>query len=97
MQAVGVFPVGSLIELSSGEVAIVVAHNRVRRLEPRVLVLTWPDKAPLSEPIERDLLSSAGSGSDRLRIVRGLPTGSYGLQLRDYYLSGIARANGLPG
>ncbi len=97
VQAVGVFPVGSLIELSSGEVAIVVAHNRVRRLEPRVLVLTWPDKAPLSEPIERDLLSSAGSGSDRLRIVRGLPTGSYGLQLRDYYLSGIARANGLPG
>jgi HD-GYP domain-containing protein (c-di-GMP phosphodiesterase class II) len=97
VQAVGVFPVGSLVELSSGEVAIVVAHNRVRRLEPRVLVLTWPDKAPLSVPIERDLLSSSGSGSDRLRIVRGLPSGSYGLKLRDYYLSGVARANGLPG
>jgi HD-GYP domain-containing protein (c-di-GMP phosphodiesterase class II) len=97
VQAVGVFPVGSLVELSSGEVAIVVAHNRVRRLEPRVLVLTWPDKAPLPEPIERDLLSSSGSGSGRLRIVRGLPSGSYGLKLRDYYLSGIARANGLPG
>ncbi len=97
VQAVGVFPVGSLVELSSGEVAIVVAHNRVRRLEPRVLVLTWPDKAPLSEPIERDLLSSSGSGAGRLRIVRGLPSGSYGLKLRDYYLSGIARANGLPG
>ena len=97
VQAVGVFPVGSLVELSSGEVAIVVAHNRVRRLEPRVLVLTWPDKAPLSEPIERDLLSYSGSGSGRLRIVRGLPSGSYGLKLRDYYLSGIARANGLPG
>ena len=97
VQAVGVFPVGSLVELSSGEVAIVVAHNRVRRLEPRVLVLTGSDKAPLSEPIERDLLSSSGSGSGRLRIVRGLPSGSYGLKLRDYYLSGIARANGLPG
>ncbi len=97
VQAVGVFPVGSLVELSSGEVAIVVAHNRVRRLEPRVLVLTWPDKAPLPEPIERDLLSSSGSGSSRLRIVRGLPSGSHGLKLRDYYLSGIARANGLSG
>ncbi len=97
VQAVGVFPVGSLVELSSGEVAIVVAHNRVRRLEPRVLVLTWPDKAPLSEPLERDLLSASGSGSGRLRIVRGLPSGAYGLKLRDYYLSGIARANGLAG
>ena len=97
VQAVGVFPVGSLVELSSGEVAIVVAHNRVRRLEPRVLVLTWPDKAPLPEPIERDLLTHSGSGSGRLRIVRGLPSGSFGLKLRDYYLSGVARANGLPG
>ena len=97
VQAVGVFPVGSLVELSSGEVAIVVAHNRVRRLEPRVLVLTWPDKAPLAEPIERDLLAAQRSGNGRLRIIRGLPSGAYGLKLRDFYLSGIARANGLPG
>jgi hypothetical protein len=97
VQAVGVFPVGSLVELSSGEVAIVVAHNRVRRLEPRVLVLTWPDKAPLAEPIERDLLNAPRAGNGRLRIIRGLPSGAYGLKLRDFYLSGIARANGLPG
>jgi HD-GYP domain-containing protein (c-di-GMP phosphodiesterase class II) len=97
VQAVGVFPVGSLVELSSGEVAIVVAHNRVRRLEPRVLVLTWPDKLPLAEPIERDLLSSSAYGSGRLRIVRGLPSGAHGLKLRDYYLSGVARAKGIPG
>ena len=97
VQAVGVFPVGSLVELSSGEIAIVVAHNRVRRLEPRVLVLTWPDKAPLAEPIERDLLAAQRSGNGRLRIIRGLPSGAYGLKLRDFYLSGIARANGLPG
>jgi hypothetical protein len=95
VQAVGVFPVGSLVELSSGEVAIVVAHNRVRRLEPRVLVLTWPDKAPLAEPIERDLLTLGGTEHGRMRIVRGLPAGAYGLKLRDYYMSDVARANGL--
>jgi HD-GYP domain-containing protein (c-di-GMP phosphodiesterase class II) len=96
VQAVGVFPVGSLIELSSGEVAIVVAHNRVRRLEPRVLVLTWPDKSPLAEPIERDLLSQGKTAQGRLRIVRGLPAGAYGLKLRDYYMADVARANGVP-
>lgn len=97
VQAVGVFPVGSLVELSSGEVSIVVAHNRVRRLEPRVLVLTWPDKTPLATPLERDLLTQGKTASGRLRIVRGLPAGAYGLKLRDYYMGEIARANGLPG
>jgi HD-GYP domain-containing protein (c-di-GMP phosphodiesterase class II) len=95
VQAVGVFPVGSLVELTSGEVAVVVAHNRVRRLEPRVLVLTWPDKAPLSKPIERDLLTQSGGGAGRLRIVKGLAAGAYGLRMRDYYMGEIARANGL--
>jgi putative nucleotidyltransferase with HDIG domain len=95
VQAVGVFPVGSLVELSSGEIAVVVVHNRVRRLEPRVLLLTGPDKAPLAEPVERDLLAQGKSEQGRVRIVRGLPAGAYGLKLRDYYMTGIARANEL--
>ena len=52
VSSVGVFPVGSLIELSTGEVAVVVAHNKVRRLKPRVLVVTGPDKTPV--PLPRD-------------------------------------------
>ena len=39
VQAIGLLPVGSLVELSTGEVSR-PAHNRVRRLEPRVMVLT---------------------------------------------------------
>lgn len=86
VQAIGIFPVGSCIELSSGEVAVVLAHNRVRRLEPRVLVLTAPDKSPLPVPFERDLLKRAkDQESARIRIVRGLAAGAYGLRLHDYY------------
>ena len=86
VQAVGVFPVGGLVELSTGEVAVVLAHNRVRRLEPRVLILTMTDKRPLTAPIERDLFQqSREPGAKPMRIVRGLPSGAYGLKLRDYY------------
>jgi HD-GYP domain-containing protein (c-di-GMP phosphodiesterase class II) len=85
VQAIGVFPVGSLVELSNGEVAVVVAHNRVRRLEPKVLVLTWPDKSPLAKPIERDLFEMGKSSRTRLRIMRGLRMNAFGLKLRDYY------------
>jgi HD-GYP domain-containing protein (c-di-GMP phosphodiesterase class II) len=96
VQAVGVFPVGSLVELSTGEIAVVVAHNRVRRLEPRVLVLTWPDKTPLAKPLERDLFKVKQDAQHKsIRIVRGLASGAYGLKLRDYYLEEVAKANDL--
>lgn len=86
VQAVGVFPVGGMVELSNGEVAVVLAHNRVRRLEPRVLVLTSAEKQPLPVPMARDLLQhSRDAGAKAIRIVRGLPSGAYGLKLRDYY------------
>jgi hypothetical protein len=31
--------VGSVVELNSGEVAIVIAQNMVRRLQPRIMVV----------------------------------------------------------
>ncbi|MCP5267020.1 MAG: HD-GYP domain-containing protein [Burkholderiaceae bacterium] len=96
VQAVGIFPTGSFVELSTGEVAIVLAHNRVRRLEPKVLVLTWPDKRPLSTPIERNLLERpVGTDGRPIRILRGLPPGAFGLTMHDYYGNEMASANGL--
>ena len=92
VQAVGVFPVGSLVELSTGEVAIVVSHNRVRRLEPRVLVLTAPDRTPLAQPRDLDLLGRGRDDGPRVRIVRGLPAGAFGLKAREYYVAGAQRA-----
>jgi HD-GYP domain-containing protein (c-di-GMP phosphodiesterase class II) len=88
VQSVGVFPVGSLVELSSGEVSIVVSHNKVRRLKPRVLVVTGPDKTPSKFPMMVDLLYEPKLGGDKpVYIRRGLPTGAYGLDPREYYLS----------
>ena len=96
VQAVGVFPIGSLIELSSGEVAVVLSHNRVKRLEPRVLILTSTDKNPLAKPIELDLHRRVKDETVKpVRIVRGLPAGAYGLKLRDYYMTDVAKANGI--
>ena len=93
VQAVGVFPVGSLVELSSGEAAIIVAHNRARRLEPKVLVITGKDKARLAKPVERDLLRLDPGEGERLRIARGLPAGGFGIKVRDYF----GKPNGFAG
>lgn len=36
---VGIFPLGSVVELTSGEVGIVIAQNLEKRLQPRVMVI----------------------------------------------------------
>ncbi|APV51179.1 hypothetical protein BWI17_16720 [Betaproteobacteria bacterium GR16-43] len=88
ISSVGVFPVGSLIELSTGEVAIVVAHNKVRRLKPRVLVVTGPDKAPAGFPSLVDLLYDPKTANEQpIFIRRGLAAGAFGLDLKDFYLA----------
>jgi HD-GYP domain-containing protein (c-di-GMP phosphodiesterase class II) len=86
VQAIGIFPVGSMIELSSGEVAIVLEHNKIRRLEPKVLILTNADKSLLETPRLFDLMRQKIDDETRIkRIQRGLPDGAYGLVCRDFY------------
>jgi hypothetical protein len=62
-----------------------VAHNRVRRLEPRVLVLTWPNKTPLGIPIERDLFEMGKSSRNRLRIRKGVRMDELGLKIHEHF------------
>ncbi len=87
VQAVGIFPTGALVELSTGEVAVVVCHNRVRRLEPRVLVVTDAARDVLDRPYEIDLMmhSQEAVGGKPVRIDRGLADGAYGLNLAELY------------
>ena len=76
-QTIGVYPVGSRVELSSGEVAVVLRQSTVRRLKPKVLVVTGPDKVPVPSPTMLDLLYQP-VGNEAVHIVRGLPGGSPG-------------------
>lgn len=87
IQAIGVCPVGSLVELSTGEVAVVVRQSKVRRLQPRVLIICGPDKIPAPSFRLVDLLYQPERGSERVHIVHGLPAGAYGLDASEYYLS----------
>jgi HD-GYP domain-containing protein (c-di-GMP phosphodiesterase class II) len=84
-QALGVYPTGSLVELSTGEVAVVMAQNAARRLYPRVTVLTRPDKTIDPAFPQIDLWADGGADARR-SIARALPAGAYGLQLSDFFL-----------
>ena len=83
IQSIGVFPVGSMVELSTGEVAVVVTHSKIKRLRPKVLVLTLPDKTICANPSTRDLLYDVSDSPVYIRF--GLPSKAYGLDPRDFY------------
>lgn len=88
IQCVGLYPVGTLVELNSGEVAVVIAQNRIRRLQPRIMVLLGPDKSRNRYPPTFDLLYDPPSPTgEPYRIVRSLPPNAHGIDPREFYLA----------
>lgn len=89
LQCLSVYPTGSLVELNSGEVAIVMAQNQARRLQPRVMILLDADKQPYRPYRDVDLmaLGPRGDGAPPTRIVSVLERGTYGLDPAELYLS----------
>lgn len=88
VQCIGLYPVGTLVELNSGEVAVVVAQNRIRRLKPKVMILLGPDKKPNTYPQTVDLLyDRPGAVGEQYFIVKALPHGAYGVVPSEFYLA----------
>jgi putative nucleotidyltransferase with HDIG domain len=82
IQAVGIYPAGTLVELSSGEVAVVVAEYRTRRLRPQVMVLLDAEKQPVAEVRTINLLEQTETGDGRpLDIVGSLEPQAYGIDM----------------
>jgi len=80
IQAIGVYPTGSLVHLSSQEIGVVIAQNPDRRLRPKLLVLLDADKKVLGKPRYLDMMSvTHDQRGEPLRILTGLLPGAYGV------------------
>lgn len=86
MQCLSVYPTGSLVQLSTGEVAIVMAQNHARRLRPRVMLLMTADKVLRDNFVEVDLMTQAEGEGPLREIATTLEPGAYGLDPTELYL-----------
>jgi HD-GYP domain-containing protein (c-di-GMP phosphodiesterase class II) len=88
LQCLGVYPTGSLVELNTGQVGVVMAQNQARRLRPRLMLLLTADKQPYSPYQDIDLMAdgAADDDPDAMQIVAALEPGAYGLDPADLYL-----------
>lgn len=87
IQLVGVYPVGSVIELSDGRIGIVIAHNRVMRLRPKVMLILDRDKKVFPSYDVIDLHSvDKGEDGNPLNIIKSIEPGLYGIDPVEFYL-----------
>ena len=86
IQAIGLFPTGTLVELNSGEVAIVVRQNATRRLKPEIVVVLCPDKKK-KEVLELvNLFDQDVTVEGERWISRELLSGAYGVNSEEYFI-----------
>lgn len=88
-RAIGVFPTGTLVELNTGEIAIVTKQNRIRRLRPEVMLIMDSNKKMLEQFRVADLNDETVSADahQSLWIDCGLPPGSFGIDPTEFYLN----------
>ncbi|MDH4191422.1 MAG: DUF3391 domain-containing protein [Betaproteobacteria bacterium] len=84
IRCIGAFPVGSVVELNSGEVGIVISQNQTKRLQPRVMVVRDAAGQPLRPQIMLDLSRGPKmSETEVYRIRRTLEYGRSGVGIKD--------------
>lgn len=87
IQCVGLYPVGTLLELNTGEVAVVIQQNQVRRLKPRLVILLAEDKSVEPHPRDLDLmLDPMTPTGEPYRISHALPANAYGIDWSEFFL-----------
>jgi HD-GYP domain-containing protein (c-di-GMP phosphodiesterase class II) len=87
LQCMGVYPTGSLVEMTNGEVGIVLEQNPTQRMRPKVMLILDEGKAQLMEYKTVDLVKQFEDSTGLpLNIHRGLDPGEYGIDPTEYYL-----------
>jgi HD-GYP domain-containing protein (c-di-GMP phosphodiesterase class II) len=88
IQAIGIFPAGTLVELSTDEIAVVLKEHRARRLLPEVAIILDAKGRKLDDFRIVDLgeqpeekLATTG-----IWIKRGLNPGEFDINLEDYFV-----------
>ena len=93
IKCIGIYPPGSIIELTSGEIAIVISTYPDNKLRPRIIIVLDSDKKIKKQKIVdlKKILSDQEGNS--LSISREITNGTYGVKIEDYLSRGLIFSN----
>jgi hypothetical protein len=83
IQCMGIYPIGSLVEMNTGSIGVVATINRKRRLRPKVVLVLTSDKKPFDKPKVIDMMEDK-AGIRELEIKHVLASGTYGINPVSY-------------
>ncbi|MFZ5604575.1 MAG: HD-GYP domain-containing protein [Pseudomonadota bacterium] len=85
IECIGIYPPGSLVEMDTGEVGVVLSVDAENRLLPKVSLLLDPEKRPMSQQrvIDLQLERATGTGPQH-RVKTVLVDGSFDIDLEAF-------------
>ncbi|KPK40231.1 MAG: hypothetical protein AMJ69_03195 [Gammaproteobacteria bacterium SG8_47] len=90
IQCLGIYPVGSVVELNSGEVGIVISLTPTVRLAPKVMLVRNKDKKPYHPPRIVNLAKFIDGEDEEARyryeVHSVIPAEQYDVDVRHYVL-----------
>ena len=88
IQAIGIFPAGTLVELSTNEIAVVLKEHRTSRLLPEVAIILDDNRKKLDDFRIVDLADQPEEklATSGVWIKRGLNPGEFDINLEDYFV-----------
>ncbi len=90
--SIGIYPVGSIVELNSREIAIIVEQNSQNQLLPKVLILRDINREPVSVFKLLNLYEiNQSNDSVTPKIINTYPLGTFGINVSEV-TSGLDRA-----
>jgi HD-GYP domain-containing protein (c-di-GMP phosphodiesterase class II) len=85
IQCLGIYPPGSVVEMTNGEIAVVAEVNHKKKLKPKIILLLNENKQPRPErliDLSKMNLDASGQMYGIRKIVRA---DEYGIDLNKYY------------
>lgn len=90
IQLIGIYPPGEIVELSTGEVGIIIGVEANSKLKPRVLVVLDAKQQPRPERVIDLALDPVDGLGQPIRVRSVKPSGAYGIDIDRYRSKGLA-------
>jgi len=81
IQALGLFPPGTIVLLNNQRIAVVTSNEKNKRLQPEIIVVLDENKSPTKHRTLDLQAINKQHPNEKIEIVRCLPVGSYGIDI----------------
>lgn len=88
IECIGIYPPGSLVEMTGGQVGVVLSVDPLHKLAPKVALLLDAEKRPIQQLVI-DLRHEPPVPQGGLRVANVLVDGTYGINLESFSLANI--------